>query len=235
MSRVKKAAVRFDPDDYVKIEYDEVAPSVKTTIIKNGEIIEPTTNYVTEEQLTNILSDYVNSEGLTAALADYATKSMLNNYAPISALANYALITVLADYAPKSMLADYITGTELENELANYITGNELTTLLNAYATIEQLNEHLAVTNHDTELQELAGSSNVSPTITATKEGYYPLGIVGYHTLWTSGETSQLNYYSMRLTAQSEGSATASISVRNTHTATAKFKVKVFILWYKVE
>lgn len=222
MARVKKAAVRFDPEDYVKIEYDEVAPSVKATIIKNGEIIEPPENYVTEEQLANTLSNYVDNESLSSLLTDYALKSMLNDYAPQSALANYALISMLSDYAPKSMLT-------------NYVTGNELNTLLNAYATIEQLNGHLAVTNHDTELQELAGSSQISPTITATKEGYYPLGIVGYHTLWTSGETSQLNYYSMRLTAQSEGSATVSISVRNTHTGTTKFKVKVFILWYKVE
>ena len=66
-------------------------------------------------------------------------------------------------------------------------------------------------------------------TVTVTKSGYYPLGVVG----WTSANRYP-NVYGCRLTAQSVGSASVFCGASNLSGSTRTFTVTVTVLWVKV-
>lgn len=108
------AAVRFDPDNYVKIEYDKTAPSVRATIIQNGEVVQPD-DPVTQGELAIILNDYVNTDDLATALNPYLPKADASS--------------------------TYVTKTDA---VATYVTKNELTAVLAEYATKSELNTAFA-------------------------------------------------------------------------------------------
>ena len=66
-------------------------------------------------------------------------------------------------------------------------------------------------------------------TVTATKAGYYPLGVVG----WTSNNRYP-NVYGCRLTAQSVGSASVFCGASNFTGSTRTLTVTATVLWVKV-
>lgn len=123
---IKNAGIRFDPDNYVYLEYDPETPSLNLLIIQNGEIINPMVDYVTNEELTTILGDYVSDSELADALGDYVTDSDLN--------------TALGDYVTDSdlntALGDYVTDTSLTSTLDDYVTDTELTDALQDYSKL---------------------------------------------------------------------------------------------------
>lgn len=69
-------------------------------------------------------------------------------------------------------------------------------------------------------------------TKTITKEGYYPLGIVGYNMYGTNHQSC--NLIILDLSNRANGSANVRYRVRNMASATATLSIQVNILWRKV-
>ena len=69
---------------------------------------------------------------------------------------------------------------------------------------------------------------------TFTKEGYYPLGVVGYENVYISGSNGLLNLWRLATTAVSEGSISLYVAVQNVGSVGAAGTLKVEILWVKI-
>ena len=206
----KKTGVRVDRHYYVGIDFDPVAPSVQTKIIRNGQEI-PQAEYVTVDELQTILADYITSSDLNTELDDYVSDSDLS-----------------------TALSSYVTGSDLTTTLGDYVTDSDLTTTLGDYVTETMLNDHLVMDQHESETISVSANSTATPTLTFTKSGYYPLGVVGFYSNWVSGQTAQLNFYAMHVSEQATGSVKINVAVRNNYTSTTEFKFRAYVLWAKI-
>lgn len=112
------------------------------------------------------------------------------------------------------------------------ITRNDLTNILNE--VIPTVGVNYVVETHIEPLT-IATNAYVETTFTATKSGYFPLGIVGYRIGWVSGETGKCNVYSLEMTDKSEGSVTVTYAVHNVTSASVSMNLRVDILWAKVD
>ena len=74
------------------------------------------------------------------------------------------------------------------------------------------------------------GGGQKYDTVTWTKAGYFPLGVVG----WNSPDTSAFVPSRLRLSSQSLGSVTLSYCIRNVSSGSQTGDFKVDILWLKV-
>ncbi len=77
-----------------------------------------------------------------------------------------------------------------------------------------------------------AGEFTDVATKTITKEGYYPLGIVGYNMYGTNHQSC--NLIVLELSNRSNGSATVRYRVRNLASVTATLSIQAQILWRKI-
>ena len=77
-------------------------------------------------------------------------------------------------------------------------------------------------------------NTNADVSITATKSGWYPLGIVGYQCVYVSGSTAHINIFQVEITARSSGSCTIRVQARNTYSSQTKWKALVEVLWARV-
>lgn len=76
---------------------------------------------------------------------------------------------------------------------------------------------------------EVAGGANVNPTdVTATKTGYYPIGIVGV--ISSSLSVAPTRYY---LSSRSSGSCVIETRLRNIATSSTTLNFSVNVLWVK--
>ena len=100
----------------------------------------------------------------------------------------------------------------------------------------ERVTDHgmFAVTQHTTEQITLAANTNTTSTLSITKSGYYPIGIVGVAWSWTEGQTALLNLTQNYLSNVSDGSAAINYSVRNMHTSRTVFTYTFYVLWVKI-
>lgn len=112
------------------------------------------------------------------------------------------------------------------------ITRNDLTNILNE--VIPSTSVNYVVETHIEPLT-IATNAYTETTFTATKSGYFPLGIVGYRIGWVSGETGKCNVYSLKMTNKSEGSVTVAYAVYNVTSASVSMNLQVDILWAKVD
>ena len=99
--------------------------------------------------------------------------------------------------------------------------------------SIIQHNPKLVVGSYNFANSTLAGGANESKTLTFTKSGYYPIGIVGYVVGYVSGSMADLNVYLLRLSGASEGSAEVQYACKNLASASVTYKMQVNILWAK--
>ena len=99
--------------------------------------------------------------------------------------------------------------------------------------SIIQHNPKLVVGGYNFANSTLASGANETKTLTFTKSGYYPIGIVGYTVNYVSGANADINVYQMRLSGASEGSAEAQYSVKNLASASVTYRMSVTILWAK--
>lgn len=91
-----------------------------------------------------------------------------------------------------------------------------------------EITAEIAVSN----LSLPAGDYTDVATKTITKEGYYPLGIVGYNMYGTSHQSC--NLIVLDLSNRANGSATIRYRVRNLGGATATLSIQANVLWRKV-
>ena len=84
-----------------------------------------------------------------------------------------------------------------------------------------------------TEQATIATNTYTETSFTATKLGYYPIGIVGYRVGWISGDTGKTNVYSLKITDKNIGSVTVSYALFNTASASITTNFMVDILWIK--
>lgn len=77
-----------------------------------------------------------------------------------------------------------------------------------------------------------ATTDSGSKSITATKPGYYPLGVVGWN--FTGTNYMYQNLYYCRISSASDGSATVSYRFRNNSSASYSGTFNVDILWVKI-
>lgn len=77
-----------------------------------------------------------------------------------------------------------------------------------------------------------ATTDSGSKSITATKSGYYPLGVVGWN--FTGTNYMYQNLYYCRISSASNGSATVSYRFRNNSSASYSGTFNVDILWVKI-
>lgn len=94
------------------------------------------------------------------------------------------------------------------------------------------INDKFAVSEHTTDsLSTNASTTASSATLSISKSGYYPLGIVGVSLAGTNYMYVNLfNYY---LSAQNDGSGTITYRYRNNSTATFSGTIKFKVLWVK--
>lgn len=99
--------------------------------------------------------------------------------------------------------------------------------------SIIQHNPKLVVGSYNFTNSTLAGSANESKTLTFTKSGYYPIGIVGFLVNYVSGANADINVYQMRLNGASEGSAEVQYACKNMASGSVTYRMSVYILWSK--
>lgn len=116
--------------------------------------------------------------------------------------------------------------------MSKLITKNDLTNIFNEVLPTTSVN--YVVETHIEPLT-IAANGYVETTFTATKSGYFPLGIVGYRIGWVSGETGKCNIYSIEMTDKSKGSVTVAYAIYNTTSASVSMNLRVDILWAKVD
>ena len=89
----------------------------------------------------------------------------------------------------------------------------------------------VTVMNQSIPANEVTG--NVS--VTATKAGYYPIGIVGMNRTGTG--STYANIVTLYISAKSEGSATITANARNISTSSAisNLTLSAGILWMKIK
>lgn len=90
------------------------------------------------------------------------------------------------------------------------------------------------ITNVDSEQQNIAANTNGEFYFSGTNNGYYPLGVIGWHCVWISGQTSLINIYLLNVDQRSNGSCRIHCAYRNMHTAQTQWKLQAFVLWVKI-
>lgn len=117
----------------------------------------------------------------------------------------------------------------------NYLNTTDKSSMVNATnEVLEDLNGLLEVTAEIvvSSLSLPSGDFTDVTTKTITKEGYYPLGIVGYNMY---GSTHQsCNLIVLDLSNKANGSANVRYRVRNMGGVTATLSIQAQILWRKV-
>ena len=83
------------------------------------------------------------------------------------------------------------------------------------------------------ENQTLAAGDSLSVSWTATKQGYFPIGIVGWRVGWVSGGTSQIVITRVRLQNIATGSVTIDFALHNPGPPNSGFFMEADILWMK--
>lgn len=114
------------------------------------------------------------------------------------------------------------------------ITQNDLKAILDAVLPEETVGDTFAITEETSARMSTAANTNGDLTITFSKSGYYPLGIVGYSLTWYAGQTALINLYQQKITFREEGGGQLFVAFRNMHTATTQWEYVAFILWVKV-
>jgi hypothetical protein len=135
-----------------------------TNYISENELNQILENYITEQEFTGgevDLTNYVTQTQLTQALANYVTQDQLNNYVSDAELAqilnNYVTQEQLDNYVTQDQLANYVT----QDQLNNYVSDAELTQLLQNYVTQDQFSQlQTQVTNLQTQVTNLQNVVN---------------------------------------------------------------------------
>lgn len=204
------------------------------------------------------VNDALSLKADASALSSYATKTDLNSKADSSALSAYATKTDLSSKADASALSSYATisalnnkadKTALNSKVSNSVTGQDGTHSMGlswngscGLLGVDGSSFTLAMRSDLTNLldistktvlskKSLSGGAYTSGTVTVTKAGYYPLGIVGHNASGTNG--NWCNAYNLYLSAQSDGSATVTYGIRNSGSSAATLTFKCIILWLK--
>ena len=132
-----------DTTDY--IDQSELT-TILTNYVTNSSLTSTLLNYVTNSSLTSTLANYVTNSNLTSTLANYVTNSSLTTTLLDYVTSTY-LSTVLLDYVSSASLSitlsDYVTNSSLSSTLADYITSSTLTTVLSDYVTNTSLSTTL--------------------------------------------------------------------------------------------
>ncbi len=90
-------------------------------------------DYITQEELVNILNDYITAN----ELGDYLTIEDINN--------------ILGDYVTRTELTEILNNYVTQEQLNNYVTQEQL----NNYVTIDQLGDYVTRTEFETEVNNL--------------------------------------------------------------------------------
>ena len=94
--------------------------------------------------------------------------------------------------------------------------------------------EAFEVSTHVTARISINANTNSGGDLQITKQGYYPLAIVGWSLNWVAGQTALINTYNLYISSRAVGSGTVSYNMRNMHSATTQFTMSVYVLWAKV-
>lgn len=103
---------------------------------------------------------------------------------------------------------------------------------LNDYVKKNALPSMFEITTHDITMTVAASDIN-NKTITVTKSGYYPLGLVGWHTAGTGVTLGEL--YRFYPTNAQLGSIQLTAYFRNSYTSSQSYTIRGYVLWIKVE
>lgn len=117
----------------------------------------------------------------------------------------------------------------------NYLNTTDKSSMVNATnEVLEDLNGLLEITAEIvvSSLSLSSGDYTDVATKTITKEGYYPLGIVGYNMYGTNHQSC--NLIVLDLSNRANGSATVRYRVRNLAGVAATLSIQAQILWRKV-
>ena len=130
-----------------------------------------------------------------------------------------------------------VNGTSIATSgVANLVTESAYDASTNKIATMADVGgsgyANFAIETYTSETITVPNLNSIySGTFTQTKEGYYPIGIVGS---WISANVHDLDVRQLHLTSRANGEATASIYIQNTSTSAKNITYSVDILWVKI-
>ena len=80
----------------------------------------------------------------------------------------------------------------------------------------------------------LASNAAQAYTLTITKEGYYPLGTVGYDDVYVSGSNGKFIMFYCYVYNRAQGTGIIRIGVQNVGSSSATGTLKARVLWVKI-
>lgn len=116
-----------------------------------------------------------------------------------------------------------------------YSDNNDLT-INSDVITLSKSSALFSTTEETTAELTISGLTNLSSqTLSISKAGYVPLGIVGVRCNYTSGQTGARNVYYYYLSSRTAGAGTVSYGVRNLDSASTKGTISFEILWVRAD
>ena len=123
------------PSEYIT---EEELGNVLVSYVKTEVLNSTLSNYVTNSSLSTTLHNYVTTSGLNITLSDYVTNSSLS-----TTLNDYATTQYVDDAVSQIDLSDYYTSSQVDTMLDDYVTTSGLNITLSDYVTNSSLSSTL--------------------------------------------------------------------------------------------